>query len=172
MLESAVAGLETDAPHEVFVRVRPSTGSGPDAVPFARRLVQMYVGWGERRGMRVVALTTSVDAAVLAVSGLGSGVILAPESGMHVLESDGEGSSERPTERHAVAIQVVPRLPGPSTGRAGELQLADEAFAATDLPPAIVRRYQFDPTPLVRDTARGYRTGQVERVLAGDFDVY
>ena len=172
VLESAVAGLETDAPHEVFVRVRPSTGSGPDAVPFARRLVQMYVGWGERRGMRVVALTTSDDATVLAVSGLGSGVILAPESGMHVLESDGEGSSERPTERHAVAIQVVPRLPGPSTGRAGELQLADEAFAATDLPPAIVRRYQFDPTPLVRDTARGYRTGQVERVLAGDFDVY
>ena len=172
VLESAVAGLETDAPHEVFVRVRPSTGSGPDAVPFARRLVQMYVGWGERRGMRVVELTTSDDSVVLAVSGLGAGVILAPESGMHVLESDGEGSSRAADRASAVAIQVVPRLPGPSTGRAGELQLADEALAAADLPPAIVRRYQFDPTPLVRDTARGYRTGQVERVLAGDFDVY
>ena len=51
-------------------------------------------------------------------------------------------------------------------------KLAEEALAAADLPPAIVRRYQFDPTPLVRDTARGYRTGHVERVLAGDFDVY
>ena len=172
MLESAVAGLEAEAPHEVFVRVRPSTGSGSEAVPFTRQLVQMYVGWGERRGMKVVELASSDDSVVLAVGGLGAGVILAAESGMHVLESDAEGSPERPVERLAVAVQVVPRAPGPSTGRTGELQLAEEALAAADLPPAIVRRYQFDPTPLVRDTARGYRTGHVERVLAGDFDVY
>lgn len=172
VLESAVAGLEAEAPHEVFVRVRPSTGSGSEAVPFTRQLVQMYVGWGERRGMKVVELASSDESIVLSVGGLGAGVILATESGMHVLESGAEGSPERPVERLAVAVQVVPRAPGPSTGRSGELQLAEEALAAADLPPAIVRRYQFDPTPLVRDTARGYRTGHVERVLAGDFDVY
>ena len=59
-----------------------------------------------------------------------------------------------------------------ATGLTGELRLAEAAPAAADLPPAIVRRYQFDPTPLVGDTPRGYRTGHVERVLAGDFDVY
>jgi hypothetical protein len=26
--------------------------------------------------------------------------------------------------------------------------------------------------PLVRDSVRGYRTGRLDRVLAGDFDLY
>jgi ATP-dependent Clp protease ATP-binding subunit ClpC len=28
------------------------------------------------------------------------------------------------------------------------------------------------PSPLVRDTARGWRTGRLDRVLAGDFDLF
>jgi ATP-dependent Clp protease ATP-binding subunit ClpC len=35
-----------------------------------------------------------------------------------------------------------------------------------------VRRYRPGRSPLVRDTARGYRTGRLDRVLAGDFDLY
>lgn len=34
----------------------------------------------------------------------------------------------------------------------------------------IVRRYQREPSPLVRDSVRGWRTGRIERVLSGDFD--
>ena len=43
VLESAVAGLEVDAPHEVFIRLRPSTGSGAEGGPIrakARRDVR------------------------------------------------------------------------------------------------------------------------------------
>lgn len=58
-------------PHEVFVRVRPSTGSGADAIPFAQQLARMYLAWGEKRGMRVTELPASDGAVVLAVSGLG-----------------------------------------------------------------------------------------------------
>jgi ATP-dependent Clp protease ATP-binding subunit ClpC len=36
----------------------------------------------------------------------------------------------------------------------------------------VVRRYRPGRSPLVRDTARGYRTGRLDRVLAGDFDLY
>ena len=36
--------------------------------------------------------------------------------------------------------------------------------------PAIVRRYRHEPSPLVRD-ASGMRTGRIDRVLAGDFDL-
>jgi hypothetical protein len=28
-----------------------------------------------------------------------------------------------------------------------------------------------DPSPLVRDSVRGWRTGRLDRVLAGDFDL-
>ena len=36
----------------------------------------------------------------------------------------------------------------------------------------IVRRYQREPTPLVRDGVRKYRTGRLDRVLAGGFDLF
>jgi ATP-dependent Clp protease ATP-binding subunit ClpC len=36
----------------------------------------------------------------------------------------------------------------------------------------VVRRYREKPAPLVRDAVRGYRTGRLDRVLAGDFDLF
>ena len=117
VLESAVAGLEAEAPHEVFVRVRPSTGSGSDAVPFTRQLVQMYVGWGERRGMKVVELASSGDSVVLAVGGLGAGVILAAESGMQC---------SSPTPR---ALPSVPWNASPSPSRSCHAHLGRQQGA-------------------------------------------
>jgi hypothetical protein len=35
----------------------------------------------------------------------------------------------------------------------------------------IVRRYQERPTPLVRDRRKGFRTGRLDLVLAGHFDL-
>jgi ATP-dependent Clp protease ATP-binding subunit ClpC len=35
-----------------------------------------------------------------------------------------------------------------------------------------VRRYRAGESPLVRDAVRGYRTGRLDRVLAGDFDLF
>ena len=57
----------------------------------------------------------------------------------------------------------------------GAADLAREAQAAIGAvvePPVVVRRYRPGRSPLVRDTARGYRTGRLDRVLAGDFDLY
>jgi ATP-dependent Clp protease ATP-binding subunit ClpC len=34
----------------------------------------------------------------------------------------------------------------------------------------IVRHYRESPSPLVRDHVRGYRTGRLDLVLAGEFD--
>ena len=36
---------------------------------------------------------------------------------------------------------------------------------------AIVRRYRERPSPLVRDAVKGWRTGKLDRVLLGDFDL-
>ena len=41
-----------------------------------------------------------------------------------------------------------------------------------DLLPGVVRRYRPGKAPLVRDSVRGYRTGRLDRILAGDFDLY
>jgi ATP-dependent Clp protease ATP-binding subunit ClpC len=39
-------------------------------------------------------------------------------------------------------------------------------------PTVIVRRYRPGRASLVRDSIRGYRTGRLDRVLAGDFDLF
>ena len=35
----------------------------------------------------------------------------------------------------------------------------------------VCRRYRAEPSPLVRDSVRGWRSGRLDRVLAGEFDV-
>ena len=48
------------------------------------------------------------------------------------------------------------------------------AEAREPTPPAratIVRRYRERPTPLVRDAVRDWRTGRLDAVLAGGFDL-
>ena len=59
------------------------------------------------------------------------------------------------------------------------LALAAAAVCALVLPahaaPAaqrVTRRYRFEPDTLVRDAVRNYRTGRLDRVLAGEFDLY
>ena len=48
----------------------------------------------------------------------------------------------------------------------GEAEYLDRT-ASSD----IVRRYQERPTPLVRDRRRDFRTGRLDLVLAGHFDL-
>ena len=90
-----------------------------------------------------------------AVSGLGAGTILAPEAGLHVLEIPEQREGSRAERVHAI-VQVA--------SRQSELR--------APAPTNVVRRYRAEPTPLVRDAVRGYRTGRFDRVLAGDFDLF
>ena len=55
----------------------------------------MYLGWAEGRGMRVEVLARSDEEALLHAGGLGAGLILQPEAGLHVLEIE-EPSQGRP----------------------------------------------------------------------------
>ena len=36
----------------------------------------------------------------------------------------------------------------------------------------VVRRYREQPSPLVRDGVSNWRTGRIDRVLGGDFDLF
>jgi ATP-dependent Clp protease ATP-binding subunit ClpC len=64
---------------------------------------------------------------------------------------DGRGGYDR----RRVRVSVTPLgEPHPSASRA-----------------TIVRRYRERPTPLVRDAVRNWRTGRLDAVLAGSFDL-
>jgi ATP-dependent Clp protease ATP-binding subunit ClpC len=174
VLDNALAGIETDDATEVFVDVSPSGGpAGRGAEPFADQIAAMYLAWCERRGMSADRVQSEAGRHLLAVAGLGCMRILSDETGLHVLEHMEDGDrGDRVVDREHVRVVVAPRRPGPRNGAADLAREAQEAIGAVDEPPVVVRRYRPGRSPLVRDTARGYRTGRLDRVLAGDFDLY
>ena len=177
LLEAAADEALSTGPRDAFVYVQAGP-DGPDRggeQDFSRRIAAMYEAWARQRGMRIAVLKPSTrhsgDTVWLAISGFSSYVVLAQEDGLHVLEwgSPAEGGVKRATVR----VRVLPQPPVPARGGEAELtrQAADVLAAAPAPAPTIVRRYRGTPSPLVRDAVRGWRTGRLERVLAGDFDL-
>jgi ATP-dependent Clp protease ATP-binding subunit ClpC len=170
VLDRAVEGISEADPLELFVAVDPS-GSSDLGAPFAAQLAEMYVAWGAQRGMQVERIASAPGPHLLAVSGLGCWRILHPEAGLHVLE-DGKGAEgARAADRQTARVSIAARDPGPASAGADLEERARSAIGSAPPVNAVVRRYRTGPSPLVRDSARGYRTGNLDRVLAGGFDL-
>jgi len=166
VLDRALDGLLTGDPYELFVEVRSQEADSS----FADRIAAMYEAWAHARGMQVERLDAAPGRHVLAVSGLGCWQIIHPEDGLHVLEHP--AAEARPSDRETARVTVAPRDTRPTPDGSG---LADAARLALDSAPVanvVVRRYLLGPSPLVRDSVRGYRTGHLEQVLAGAFDLF
>ena len=148
LLGEALDALEAGEPADASLRV--------DGDPeFAPRIAAMYRAWARERGMRLEGAEEPANRRYrwsATVTGFGALRTLRPESGLHVLEiPDGRGGYDR----RRVRVSVAPLGdPHPSAARA-----------------TIVRRYRERPTPLVRDAVRNWRTGRLDSVLAGAFDL-
>ena len=142
LLDAALTALDAGEPADARLQVDGDPVFGP-------RIVAMYQAWAHERGMRLEedeerGGRRSAGARPSPASPRGRRC--APESGFHVLEiPDGRGGYERRRVRVTV---------GEDAAR-----------------PTIVRRYRERPTPLVRDAVRGWRTGRLDAVLAGGFDL-
>ena len=187
LLDSACRGMAEGEARDAFLLVTAGREPGADRArsdDFARTLARMYRRWAERRRMRIELLEEHDGArsngagaeeyrALFAVSGYAAYTILRHEAGLHVLETpQDEKSSFR---RVAASVRVVGQ-PEEPPGRGGREALREQAERALSTEaqapqPQVVRRYREEPSPLVRDSARGWRTGRLERVLDGDFDL-
>ena len=177
LLEHACAGLDAGQPADSFVVVEALVEPGEDASgsnAFAARLVGMYEAWARRRGMRLEVLEDAAPQGarrvVLGVSGFGAWRILEPEGGLHVLEQPAP-DGERRRSRTRVRVTITPQPERPAANAGESLAQAAAALAAAPPEPRVVRRYREEPSPLVRDGVRGWRTGLLDRVLDGEFDV-
>ncbi len=168
VLTSAIEGLAAGEPYELFLEV-----ASQEANPrFAFTVAGMYEAWADARGMRLERLPSGATGRHLfAVEGLGCWRILEPEAGLHVLELTGQ-DGERVTERETVRVTLAARDTTPAPDGTPLFEVARAALAKAPSPNTVVRRYRTGPAPLVRDSARGYRTGHLEQVLAGGFDLY
>ncbi|MDT7689575.1 MAG: ATP-dependent Clp protease ATP-binding subunit ClpC [Acidobacteriota bacterium] len=184
LLDSACRGIVEDQPRDAFLLVTASREAGADRArseQFARSLTRMYRRWAERRRMRFEFIEEHGGAhangasaeeyhALAAISGYAAYTILRHEAGLHVLETPQDDKS---FNRVRATVRVVGQ-PDEPAGRGPEALRTQAARALASEPVApqqIVRRYREEPSPLVRDSARGWRTGRLERVLDGDFDL-
>ena len=182
LVDAALAGLKEGLARDAFLLVQPAREAGADARAgddFARRLAGMYKQWAERRRMRFDVLEEMTAAEgngagsyrlLAAVSGFAAYAILYGESGLHVLETpQGEKFNRARAQVHVVAQPEEPAGRGADAALRQAERALDEERNNT---PSVVRRYREEPSPLVRDSARGWRTGKLERVLGGDFDLF
>jgi ATP-dependent Clp protease ATP-binding subunit ClpC len=169
LLDRACASSTASDPSDAFVEIH-ATAVDPTEAAFTVQLREMYEAWGRLRGMRVRRLW-SEGSHLLAIAGIGAYQILASENGLHVLESPHDRSphGDRTFDRVAVRVAVAPSVP--ASPDADAVDLARRALAAVPPSTTIVRRYREGPSPLVRDSVRDWRTGRLDRVLAGEFDV-
>ncbi len=179
LLEIACDDLADSRPREAFLQVESGRDTGLDPAEsdqFAQRLIGMYEQWAAKRKMKleVIEQTTGNEHQPLrwlaTVSGYGAFSILLPEAGFHVLEAP---RKEGNFHRFKARVRVADLPDEPAGENSGALiRLARESFDRLgDKKLAIVRRYRELPSPLVRDSIRNWRTGKLDRVLGGDFDL-
>ncbi len=121
-------------------------------------------------GTAAVTTASRPPRIVMAVSGLAAHTLLLPESGLHLFEEPAAVGSG--FDRVQVRVRVAPQPEVPPAD--GSVGLRAQALSAVEAVPAaaqVVRRYRERPSPLVRDTVRGWRSGRIDRVYAGDFDL-
>ena len=181
LLELAYRSLEMQSTWEAIISVEGMQGSSAEdggADQLVNRLGGMYRQWGKRRKMRILVLEDRPcrsgrgRSLLLGVSGYAAHDILAPETGLHIWEHPDRWGSKSSTQAR-VLVRVAP-LPDdrPIDGVADWLAAAHGVMAGSSPgAPAIVRIYREQPDPLVKDRIRGWRTGRLDRVLDGDFDL-
>jgi ATP-dependent Clp protease ATP-binding subunit ClpC len=172
LLRAALADAAAANSMDVYVMIEPAAsdaGAGAAREHWLGRVVSMYRAWARKRHMRCeIDEHSGAPRTVLAISGLGAYHLLAAENGLHVLEIEREeASSLRTSVRVRVARQPA-QAPAP---QARLFVHSSAAFGPESGSPQVVRRYREHPTPLVRDSVRGWRSGRLDLVLGGDFDL-
>ena len=162
------------APIEVAVMVElafDKPGDMKATLAWCQQVLDMYRSWSRKRNMQLSEMPGDGPAAsgalpLLLISGFGAHRILAPERGLHVLELADDKAPARAAARVRVAATPLGDLAASKFKAALTKALFDPGQ-----PTGIVRRYRDDAAPLVRDIAGGWRSGRLDAVLAGDFDL-
>ena len=93
--------------------------------------------------------------------------MLERECGLHVFElAEGHGGANRATARVRLALTPLGDVP------AAKLRpTLLKAFGRRPPQSTVVRRYRGEPAPLVRSGDGSWRSGKLDAVLRGDFDL-
>jgi ATP-dependent Clp protease ATP-binding subunit ClpC len=170
LVSEGVRDVFEGAAVEVALMVEPALDAGASdsraTGAWCRQLLGMYRDWAENRHMQLSEVQTGGELPVLLISGFGAERVLKRECGLHVLELSGSNGASRAGARVRLAAAPLGDVP------AGRLPRAlSEALGKAPRASAVVRRYRGEPSPLVRSADGSWRTGKLDAVLRGDFDL-
>jgi ATP-dependent Clp protease ATP-binding subunit ClpC len=159
------------APIEAALTVEPALDGGAesaDAPVWCGQLLDMYRAWAAARNMQISEVLGAVRyRPVLLIGGFGAYRALTRETGLHVLETPGGG---KPATRIPARVRIAPAPLGELSP--GKLRTAlGAAFAQSPPSNTVIRRYRDGVSPSVRDLKAGWRSGRLDAVLRGDFDL-
>ncbi len=171
LIAEGIQDVFEEAPVEAALTVEPALEGGAEsgeALGWCGQLLDMYRCWAAARNMQISEVPgRAKEPAIVLISGFGAYRALARETGLHLLETpDGDKGAGRVTAR----VRVVPAPPGELAPHKLRATLAT-AFSQSGGPNSLVRRYRNGASPLVRDMAAGWRSGRLDAVLRGDFDL-
>ena len=169
LLDLATTAVLANEPEDAQLELVSADRPNAAARAWTERLGQMYQDWAQARGMRVRVLEHEREAARLRllIGGFGAWQVLRDERGLHVLERGDAAASERLRVRVSVVADGV----GVGGVGVGVGVGVGGAASETDGESRLCRRYQELPAPLVRDAVRGWRSGRLDAVLQGNFDL-
>ena len=171
LLKEGIQDVHETAPIEVALVVEPALerpGDRETTRAWCGQVRDMYRAWATNRHMQLTEMASagSGEVPLMTISGFGAYRLLVKEAGLHVLEADDGKGRSRATARVRLAVAPLGDLPEDKLRRA----LID-ALEQGVRPHAVVRRYRSDPSPLVRNMNGSWRSGRLDAVLAGDFDL-
>lgn len=174
LLTEATSNLIEKNPYDAYLIVEANKDfklSDTILKEFAQNICGMYYSWAKKRRMRISKISESDDKKIFynisAISGFGAYSILERENGIHVLEKP---KDEKSFNRYKINVKVLPQPKIPSENVLD--QINSMISKESTINPEIVRRYRKEPSPLVRDAKKNWRTGRLDSVMDGDFDLF
>ena len=169
VVKEGLKDFDEKAPVEAALIVEAAFAAGADdhddVRAWCNEVSSMYSRWADARNMRSSKLEgiEGLSSPALLVAGFGAYRTLARETGLHILENP-DGS--RVTAQ--VRVEIVPLE---KTSKAEIRKSLAQAFGGSQKLANIVRRYRRLPSPLVRNADGSWRSGKVDEVLRGNFDI-
>lgn len=171
LIKEGMRDVHEQSPIEVALQVEPAlerAGDREAVRTWCARVLGMYRAWAANRHMQLSDMAGAVPGGLplLVISGFGAHRQLVREAGLHVLEGDDGKGRGRATARVRLVTAPLGDVPADKL----RLTLLD-ALQSGAPPHAVVRRYRSDPSPLVRNMNGSWRSGRLDAVLGGDFDL-
>lgn len=177
LIQRAIDDSLKGLPQEAILHLR--MNADQKGTEFLGKMQSMYSRWAIRRNMRITALhglpyerSTDQIVAIYHVSGFACHSLLKNEAGIHLWETDSSPVAKSTARsRIQIFVNVLEAPPLPLNDKAAQKNEVQEQLQnLSQEAPVIARRYTINP-PLVRDTHTNARTGKLDRVLEGNFDL-